>query len=129
MEIFPLANIQLHCKDFDIVAEVGAINPKFAAPGVEASVVVLGVPEFKTEVNFVTDADAAVELVTLGKISKDHRYQMPVADFVESDSALSWYGESPLLWTLCGQDLACSSIAFIATPAAVAYLRTRHVRR
>jgi hypothetical protein len=126
MEVLPLANIELHARDFNIVAKIGARSPRAAPAAVKTSVVVLDAPEFHQIVASSHLAASPEEQAGLGKLQSERCYQMPVADHVAGEEGLSWYGESPLLWGLVSSEICCDAVAFIATPAAVAYLQTKH---
>lgn len=127
MEILPLENIELHGKDFDVTAKVGGKNPSLAPPAVRALVVVLDALEFEDATGYGYSTNSQAERETAGKIANDHCYLMPVADHIVGSDRLSWYGESPVLWALINPEISCKSVAFIATPTAVAYLRNKHI--
>lgn len=126
MEILPLANIELHGRNFNVTAKVGGKTPGAPPTGLKPSVVVLDAPEFEEEMGYEYFSATPTELAGLGKMASEHCYQMPVADYIAGTDKLSWYGESPLLWSLVSPEISCESVAFIATPSAVAYLEGKH---
>lgn len=126
MEILPLVNIELHGKNFNVIARVGDKTPGAPATNLKPSVVVLETPEFEEEMGCQYFSATPTELAGLEKMASEHSYQMPVADFVAGTDKLSWYGESTLLWSLVSPEISCESVAFIATQSAVAYLGGKH---
>lgn len=126
MEILPLANIELHGRNFSVTAKIGGTTPDAPYRGLTPSVVVLEAPEFEEEMGCEYFSATPTELAGLGKMASEHCYQMPVADYVPGTDKLSWYGESTLLWSLVSPEISSESVAFIATPSAVAYLEGKH---
>lgn len=128
MEILPLENILLHGANFNVTAIVCGNTSSAAPTCLKPSVVVLEAPEFEAEIACEDFFPKPQELAGLRKIVREHRYQMPVADFVPGTDKLSWYGEAPLLWSLVSPEISCESVAFIATPSAVEYLGRKHTQ-
>jgi hypothetical protein len=126
MEVLPLGNLKLRGKSFDVIAKVAGKNPRSEPPESAPAVVVLSPAEFEREMGLGYAADSQEGLSCIRKLTLDHHYEMPVADQIAGTDHLSWYGESPLLWALLNQEISCESVAFLATPSAIAYLQTRH---
>ena len=126
MEILPLANIELHGRNFNVTAKVGGKTLGAPSTDLKPSVVVLEAPEFEDEMGCEYFSATPTELAGLGKMASEHCYQMPVADYIPGTDKLSWYGESTILWSLVSPEISCESVAFIATPSAVAYLGGKH---
>ena len=125
MEILPFANVELRGGRFNVTAKVSA-EALVPPTGVMPAVVILSVQEFCIEMECGFSESTPSEEAGADGLTRERCYQMPVADFILGTDKLSWYGESPLLWSLIRPEVGCGNVAFIATTSAVTYLADKH---